>query len=63
MNNYLKRYEICALEKAAKEAIEADIASVQIEPHSLMRLLREVKKRRFQSSRHRHQNQEPKENL
>lgn len=61
MNNYLKRFEISALEEAAKEAIKAEVSSVQIDTHSLMRLLREVKKRRFQSSRYRSQNREQKE--
>lgn len=51
MNGFLKRYELSALEKAAKEAYAVGIAAITVDTITMQRLLREIKRRRFLASR------------
>ena len=52
MNDFLKRYELSALDKATREANAVGIATVMVDTDTMMRLLREIKRRRFLASRH-----------
>ena len=51
MNDFLKRYELAALEKAAKDAHAVGIAAITVDVVTMQRLLRELKRRRFLASR------------
>ena len=51
MNDFLKRYELATLEKAAKEAYADGIAIVTVDTITMQRVLREIKRRRFLASR------------
>ena len=51
MNDFLKRYELSALDKATREAYSVGIAAVTVDVNTMQRLLREVKRRRFLASR------------
>lgn len=55
MNDYLKRYEIVALEKGIASSVKKGLSLVLVDVEQLQRLLQEVKKRRFQASRCRKQ--------
>ncbi|MGM9582191.1 MAG: hypothetical protein ACI3WU_00540 [Phascolarctobacterium sp.] len=51
MNDFLKRYELSALDKATREASAVGIAAVMVDTNTMARLLREIKRRRFLASR------------
>lgn len=51
MNDFLKRYEIAALEAATKDAHAVGIAAITVDVVTMQRLLREIKRRRFLASR------------
>ena len=58
MNDFLKRYEVNALDKATREANSVGIAAIMVDTSTMMRLLFEIKRRRFLASRQQRKRQQ-----